>query len=71
MNITKRNSGNWGPQQDKELGDNQVDYRNRNGDYLFQVTEKYFPAFISAGKSGKNFLNEGNSCCSWRIYAVS
>ena len=54
MNITKRNSGNWGPQQDKELGDNQVDYRNRNGDYLFQVTEKYFPAFISAGKSGKN-----------------
>jgi hypothetical protein len=58
MNTTKRNSGNWGPQQDKELGNllctNQVDYRNRNGDYLFKVTEKYFSAFITPGKGGKN-----------------
>jgi hypothetical protein len=58
MNTTKRNSGNWGVQQDKKLGDllrtNQVDCRNKNGDYLFEVTEKYFPAFISAGKGGKN-----------------
>ena len=58
MNTTKRSSGNWSPQQDKELGDllrsNQVDYRNRNGDYLFEVTEKYFPAFITPGKAGKN-----------------
>ena len=50
MNTTKRNSGNWGPQQDKELGDllrsNQVDYRSRNGDYLFEVTGK-------GGKQGR------------------
>jgi len=58
MNTLKRNSGNWGVQQDKKLGKllrtNQVDCQNRNGDYLFEVTEKYFPAFISAGKGGKN-----------------
>jgi len=58
MNTTKRNSGNWGVQQDKKLGDllctNEVNCQNRNGDYLFEVTEKYFPAFISAGKGGKN-----------------
>ena len=58
MNATKRNSGNLGVQQDKKLGNllrtNQVDFQNRNGNYLFEVTDKCFPVFIKAGKGGKN-----------------
>ena len=68
MNTTKRNSGNWGPQQDKELGDllrdNQVDYCNRNGDYLFQVTESTFPhssQLVKAGKTPRSSACEASS----------
>jgi hypothetical protein len=57
-NTTKRSSGNWGPQQDKQLGDllcsNQVNYRDRTAEYLFGVTEKYFPTFVTPGASGRN-----------------
>jgi hypothetical protein len=53
-NTTKRSSGNWGPQQDKLLGANQVNYHDRTAEYLFGVTEKYFPTFITLGASGRN-----------------
>jgi hypothetical protein len=57
-NTTKHSSGNWGPQQDKQLGDllhsNQVNYHDRTAEYLFGVTEKYFPTFISLGAGGRN-----------------
>ena len=58
MTATNCPTGNWGAQQDKELGDllrtNQVNYRDRSENYLFEVTERFFPAFISSGRNGRN-----------------
>jgi hypothetical protein len=58
MKSTKRPSGNWGPNQDKLVGDllrsNTIDYRNRTGEYLFAVSEEHFPKFITPGTTGRN-----------------
>jgi hypothetical protein len=58
MKSTKRPSGNWGPIQDKLVGDllrsNTIDYRNRTGEYLFAVSEEHFPNFITPGTTGRN-----------------
>ena len=58
MTTTNCPTGNWGAQQDKEVGDlirtNQVNYRNRSANYLFEVTKRFFPAFISSGRNGRN-----------------
>jgi len=58
MPSSKRSSGNWGPKEDKLLGDllrsNQVNYRDRSADYLFSVMEEYFPNFISSGPNGRS-----------------
>jgi hypothetical protein len=58
MTNTNRPTGKWGAQQDKELGNllrtNQVNYRDRSADYLFEVTERFFPVFISSGQNRRN-----------------
>jgi len=58
MTNTKRPSRNWGPNQDKLVGDllrsNTIDYRNRTGEYLFAVSEEHFPNFITPGVNGRN-----------------
>ena len=58
MKNTKRPSGNWGPNQDKLVGDllrsNTINYRNRTGEYLFAVSEEHFPKFITPGTTGRN-----------------
>ena len=58
MKNTKRPSGNWGPNQDKLVGDllrsNTIDYRNRTGEYLFAISEEHFPKFITPGTTGRN-----------------
>jgi hypothetical protein len=58
MKITKRPSGNWGPNQDKLVGDllrsNTINYMNRTGEYMFAVSEEHFPNFITPGTNGRN-----------------
>jgi hypothetical protein len=62
MTTTNHPTGNWSAQQDNELGNlirtNQVNYRNRSANYLFEVTERFFPAFISSGQNGRNSANQ-------------
>ena len=57
-NTVNRPSGSWSGKQDTDLqellGNNIVDYRNRNPDYLFQITEEHFPAYITPGAGGRN-----------------
>ena len=57
-NTVNRASGSWSGKQEEVLQDlirnNVVDYRNRNPDYLFQITEEHFPDFISSGAAGRN-----------------
>ena len=58
MPNANRPSGAWSKQQETELQElirsNVVDYRNRNPDYLFQITEEHFPAYITPGAGGRN-----------------
>ncbi len=58
MPNANRPSGASSKQQETELQElirsNVVDYRNRNPDYLFQITEEHFPTYISQGASGRN-----------------
>ena len=57
-NTVNRPSGSWSGKQDTELQEllrnNIIDYRNRNPDYLFQITEEHFPAYITPGAQGRN-----------------
>ena len=57
-NTVNRPSGSWSSKQEEDLQDlirnNIVDYRNRNPDYLFQITEEHFPAYITPGAGGRN-----------------
>ena len=58
MAKTQRTNGNWGEQQRNELhgllSTNQVNHRNRQPDYVWQVCNlKPFKEFISDGKNGK------------------
>ena len=58
MGKTQRTNGNWGEAQREELAKlikkNQVNYTNRNPDYVWDVCNlKPFKAFISDGKTGK------------------
>jgi hypothetical protein len=57
-NTVNRPSGSWSSKQETELQEllrnNIVDYKNRNPDYLFQITEEHFPAFITPGTQGRN-----------------
>jgi hypothetical protein len=57
-NTVNRPSGSWSRIQEEELQNlirsNTVDYRNRNPDYLFQITEEHFPAYITPGAQGRN-----------------
>ena len=58
MPSTNRPSGGWSRKEEEHLKDlikdNIVDYRNRNPDYLFQVTQEHFGDFISPGTAGRN-----------------
>ena len=58
MPSANRPSGSWSKKEEEHLRDliqdNIVDYRNRNPDYLFQITEEHFPDFISSGAAGRN-----------------
>ena len=58
MPSTNRPSGGWSRTEEEHLKDlikdNIVDYRNRNPDYLLQITEEHFPDFISSGAAGRN-----------------
>ena len=58
MPSANRPSGSWSVKQEEALRDlihnNIVDYRNRNPDYLFEITEEHFPDFISSGTAGRN-----------------
>jgi hypothetical protein len=58
MPSANRPSGSWSGKQGEALRDlihnNIVDYRNRNPDYLFEITEEHFPDFISSGTAGRN-----------------
>ena len=58
MPTDNRPFGSWSGKQEKDLRDiisnNIVDYRNRNPDYLFEITEEHFPDFISSGAAGRN-----------------
>jgi hypothetical protein len=58
MPSNNRSSGNWGPKQDKDLGAylraNTINYRIRMADYLFGVTEQFFPNFILPSEIGRN-----------------
>jgi hypothetical protein len=59
MAKTQQTNGNWGEQQRKDLhgllSTNQVNFRNRKPDYVWQqvCNLKPFKDFISNGKSGK------------------
>ena len=57
-NTVNRPSGSWSIKQEEALQDliqnNIVDYRNRNPDYLFQITEEHFPTYITPGTTGRN-----------------
>ncbi len=58
MPTANRPSGSWSVTQENELQDlirlNIVDYKNRNPDYLFQITEEHFSNYISPGTAGRN-----------------
>ena len=58
MPTDNRPFGSWSGKQEKDLRDiisnNIVDYRNRNPDYLFEITKEHFPDFISSGAAGRN-----------------
>ena len=58
MPTANRPSGSWSGKQEEDLRDlicyNIVDYRNRNPDYLFEITEEHFPDFISSDAAGRN-----------------
>ena len=57
-NTVNRPSGSWSSKQEEVLQglirNNIVDYRNCNPDYLFQITEEHFPAYITPGAQGRN-----------------
>ncbi len=57
MPTANRPSGSWSGKQEEDLRDlirnNIVNYRNRNPDYLFEITEEHFPNFISSGAAGR------------------
>ena len=57
-NTVNRPSGSWSSKQEEDLQDliwnNIVDFRNRNPDYLFQITEEHFADFITPGSQGRN-----------------
>jgi hypothetical protein len=57
-NTVNQRSGSWSSKQEEDLQDlirnNIVDFRNRNPDYLFQVTKEHFPAYITPGAQGRN-----------------
>ena len=73
MKNTKHSSGNWGPNQEKLLGDllwsNTIDYRNRSGEYLFAVSEEHFPNFQSSACETSLLLT--NKTCSLEELKVS
>lgn len=58
MPTANRPSGSWSVAQENELQKlirlNVVDYKNRNPEYLFQITEEHFPDYISPGSKGRN-----------------
>jgi hypothetical protein len=58
MPTANRPSGSWSGTQEKGLQklirNNIVNYRNRNPDYLFLITEEHFPDYISPGAKGRN-----------------
>jgi len=60
-NTVNRPSGSWSIKQEEDLQDlirnNIVDYRNRNPDYLFQITEEHFPAYITPGATWEERRN--------------
>ncbi len=51
-------SGSWSKIQEEELRQlictGEVDFKNRNPDYLYQITQQHFPDLISPGAKGKN-----------------
>jgi hypothetical protein len=57
-NTVNQPSGSWSSKQEAELQDlirnNIVDYKNCNPDYLFQIMEEHFPAYITPGTQGRN-----------------
>ena len=57
-NTVSRPSGSWSSKQEEVLQglirNDVVDYRNRNPDYLLQITLEHFPAYITPGAGGRN-----------------
>ena len=51
-------AGSWSKKQEDCLKylirSNTVDYKNQTPEYLFDITEQYFPEFISPGTQGRN-----------------
>jgi hypothetical protein len=66
MSSNNCSSGNWGPKQDKDLGDylcaNTIHYRIRTADYHFGVMEQFFPDFMFPGASGRNAAIQCMQC---------
>ena len=58
MPTANRPSGSWSGTQEKYLQklicNKIVNYRNRNPDCLFLITEEHFPDYISPGAKGRN-----------------
>ena len=57
-NTVNRSSGSWSKKEEEHvqdlIRDNIVDFRNRNPDYLFQITKEHFADFITPGSQGRN-----------------
>lgn len=52
----------WGEEQDRQLRNlvrtNQINYLNLEPNYLFEVTQTYWPEFIGEGTSARNSANQ-------------
>lgn len=52
----------WGEEQDRQLRNlvrtNQINYLNLEPNYLFEVTQTYWPEFIGEGPSARNSANQ-------------
>jgi hypothetical protein len=58
MPSSHQPSGSWSKKQEDRLKDlicsNSVNYKNQTPEYLYKITEQYFPNFISPGAQGRN-----------------
>ena len=52
----------WGDEQDRQLRNlvrkNEINYQNLEPNYLFEVTQTYWPGFIGDGPQARNTANQ-------------